>query len=78
MDKIAFNCVVFCMLMVWNMFILGVGGYFVVVYHAWWVVIVVLILGVDPFNFETIIKSDEDDESNEPRDNTEINSRVKT
>lgn len=60
MDKINIT-VVFCMLMFWNMFLLGVGGYFVVICHEYWVVFIILILGVDPYNFNVTTDDGKDE-----------------
>lgn len=44
MDK----AIIFCMCIIWNMFLLAGCVYLIIKYNAWWVIIVIFLLGADP------------------------------
>jgi len=52
MDK----ALIFCMAVLWNMFILAGGVYLIIKYNAWWVIILLLLLGYNPLNLKVKIR----------------------
>jgi len=44
------------MAVLWNMFILAGGVYLIIKYNAWWVIILLLLLGYNPLNLKVKIR----------------------